>query len=79
MLLKIFFNSIRFPLPNATVIKREDAPANELVKNPRNEIIPPTTLLMPKSSTPRVCSTIREVYKLMSTRNNIRIYNKIVL
>lgn len=66
------------PLPKAKVMKREEAPASDPVKKPRNEITPPTTLLIPKSSTPSVCKTIREVYKLISTRNSIRTYSKIV-
>ena len=36
---------------------------------------PPTTLYIPKSSTPKVCKMTREVYKLTAIINNMRIYN----
>ena len=44
------------------VIKRAVEPVKEAFRNPNIEIMPPTTLYIPKSSTPRVRSTIRDVY-----------------
>ena len=43
----IFLRCIRSPFPNENVINLEDAPEREPVRNPKKEIIPATTLLIP--------------------------------
>ena len=58
--------------------QEDEAPESEPVRNPRKEMMPATTLWIPKSSTPSVFRTMREVYRLISTRNNIRTYSNTV-
>ena len=49
-----------------------------LLINEKRMTMPATIPFVPKSSTPSVCKTTREVYKLTSMAKTIRAYNAIV-
>jgi len=64
------------PLPILNVIYRCVDVAIELLRKVNIATIPPTTLYNPKSITPRISKTTREVYNCMHMMNIIRAYNK---
>ncbi|CUM98787.1 Uncharacterised protein [Bacteroides salyersiae] len=62
--------------PKLKLIKRLVAAVRALFIKLKSTIILPTMLYTPKSSTPNVSNTIREVYREMPINRNILKYNR---
>lgn len=73
-----FFNLSLSPLPISKVISRLIATLKEPVNTENKATTPPTTLYIPKLSTPKDCKLIRLVKSPINIKNSIRKYNSSV-